>query len=94
MKNSSWYPTYRHHHREGNKGSTEQPPREPNRALQNPLNGDERDGAIGGESGALTVTMAVSARKCESSTVPMAPRELCFSSPRTTSTQLAAMEAR
>ena len=62
MKNSSWYPTYRHHHREGNKGSTEEPPREP------------KDGAIGrGESGALTVTMAVSARKCESSTVPMAP---------------------
>jgi len=47
MKNSSWYPTCRHHHREGNKGSTE-PPREPNRALQNPLNGDERDGATGG----------------------------------------------
>ena len=60
MKNSSWYPTYRNH-RERHKGSklNSKPYAEP---------GEGRRGM-----GALTVTMAVSARKCESSTVPIAP---------------------
>jgi len=58
MKNSSWYPTYGNH-RERNKGSE--------------LEALRRTGRREEGNGALTVTMAVSARKCESSTVPIAP---------------------
>jgi hypothetical protein len=58
MKNSSWYPTYRKY-RERNKGSK--------------LEALLRTGRREEGNGALTVTMAVSARKCESSTVPIAP---------------------
>ena len=61
MKNSSWYPTYGNH-RERNSQNSKKPCAGPGEARR--------------RMGALTVTMAVSARKCESSTVPIAPAPL------------------
>jgi hypothetical protein len=49
MKNISWYPTYRHHHREGNERGSGKPHAEPR--VPQFAQGDERERGSGGSYG-------------------------------------------
>lgn len=76
MKNTSWYPTYHHHHKNWNKKLKKKIPRTPitSPGTSNHIH-ERRTGEREEEEKTrdlLTVTMAVSARKWESSTVPIA----------------------